>query len=270
MTRRKTMVATCGVLALVASLAAHAQSIALAFVGDEGSFGAHNKGALKWAKAQFDTTVVSTARVEREDLTRFAVVWWQDGDADPAGLLTPGGKKALQDYVRNGGTVLLSAAAEQLATPLGVESGVFRVYGPGADAQAAGLTIREDTVKHPVWEGFKRTAGERIQVTSVGYPKSSDYWSRKYIEAVTIGDCWETGSNWTDEVGAFVEWRSGKGLVFGMGWRLPHWTDDNKDRATLEKLTTNVVRYLAGESAFLAVSAVGRHATFWARLKEGR
>lgn len=246
-----------------------AQKIAIGFIGDEGTFGVFNKGALKWAKATYTTTVIATDRVEREDLTRYAVVWWQDGDTDPNGLLTGGAKKTLNDYVKKGGTLLLSSAAEMLANGLGVESGTPRIYGPGGDNNAAGVTIRANTVNHPVWEGFKRNAGERIQVTSLGYPKSSDYWSRKYKEAVTIGDCWETGSDWTDEVGAFVEWPTGKGLVFGMGWRLPHWSDDNKDRATLEKLTANVIGYLAQGSAFLAVNPYGRAATTWGRMKSG-
>lgn len=80
-----------------------------------------------------------------------------------------------------GGTLLLSSAEEQLANDLGVETGIPRMYGPGADNQTAGVTIRKDTLHHPVWEGFKRAEGERIQVTSIGYPKSFDYWSLNVI-----------------------------------------------------------------------------------------
>jgi len=249
---------------------APAQEISLAFIGDEGTFQDHNKAAVKWARDTFSAEVIAPSDLAEVDLTSYAVVWWHDGDTDPTALLTEPVKKALNDYIQKGGALLPSAAAEKLATVLEVESGFPRIYGPGADNHAAGLTIREDTLNHPVWEGFDRAAGERIQTTSLGYPKSSDYWSRTYIDAVTIGDCWETGSDWTDEVGAFVEWPQEKGIVFGMGWRLPHWTDDNVDRPTLEKLTTNVIRYLASKSAFLAVHPSGNAITTWARSKIGR
>jgi len=97
-----------------------------------------------------------------------------------------------------------------------------------------------------------------------------DYWSRKFVDAVTIGNCWETGKDWADEVGAFVEWTSKAGKVFGMGWRLPHFTDDNKDLATLGKVTTNVIEYLASGSAYLSVDPSGKAATKWGKLKTSR
>jgi hypothetical protein len=260
-----------GLLALVilcaGAIGSSAQQISIGFIGDQGTFGDHNNAAFEWASNTFNVTLISPADLANEDLTSYAVLWWQEGDADPTSLFTDDVAKALNDYVKKGGALLLSAAAEKLATPLGVESGVPRIYGPGADNQAAGLRIREDTVDHPVWKGFDPEAGVEIQLTPVGYPVSSDYWSRTFVEAVTIGDCWETGSEYGDAVGAFVEWPSGDGLVFGMGWRLPHWTEDNSDRPTLEKLTINLIDYLASESLFSAVDCTRSVVTTWASLK---
>jgi len=244
-----------------------AQQTPLGFIGDQSTFGDHNNAAFEWANDTFNVKLIAPDNLANEDLTKYAVLWWHDGDTDPTTLLTDDVARALNDYVEKGGALLLSASAEKLATALGVESGTARIYGPGADGQAAGLRIREDTVNHPVWKGFDPEAGVEIQLTSVGFPMSSDYWSRTYVEAVTIGDCWETGSDWTDEVGAFVEWHSGDGIVFGMGWRLPHWTEDNSDRPTLEKLTINLIDYLASESAFLAVDRSGSIITTWASLR---
>lgn len=255
----------CGIV--LAGNAAFAQKIVVGFIGDQGTFGAHNKGALKYAEATFDSKVIPTGNVAKEPLTNYAVLWWHDGDTDPTGLVDGAVKNALNDYLNAGGTLLLSAAAEKLANEIGVETGTPRIYGPGADAQAAGLTLIKDTVNHPVWKGFGLKEGDKIQVTSLGYPKSSDYHDTLYKEAKTVGDCWETGSDWKSRVGAFVEWKAGKGLVFGMGWRLAHFTDDNKNLADLQKLTTNVVTYLAENSAFLAVRPAGNAVATWGALK---
>jgi hypothetical protein len=249
---------------------ANAQNVTLAFIGDKGTFLDFNNTALDWAVNTYQAKLIAPQDLAKTDLTRYAVLWWQDGDTDPTALLDKSTKDALMKYIESGGSLLLSSAAEKLATPLGIESGVPRLYGPGADAQNAGVTIREDTVNHPVWNGFNRNVGEKIQVTSKGFPMTSDYWSRTYKEAINIGNCWEASTDYTDEVGAFVEWskNTGKGIVFGMGWRLPHWSDDNKDRKTLEKLTTNVINYLANKSLFFAVTPSGNISTTWGELKE--
>jgi hypothetical protein len=249
------------------SNSSYAQNFKLAFVGEEKSFGKHDEAAFKWAKEKLNTTLISVSDLSTKDLTAYAVIWWHEGDIDPTPLMTDPIKKALLNYLQKGGSLLLSAAAEKLATELGIEKGIPRIYGPAVDAQEAGLTVRKDTENHPVWDGFKLKPGDRIKTTNVGYPKSSDYWSLKFVDAKTIGDCWETGSDWQNTVGAFVEWPVNKGLAFGMGWRLPHWATDNKERPTLEKLTTNVLRYLADKSAFLAVKPEGKIATAWGRMK---
>jgi hypothetical protein len=73
-----------------------------------------------------------------------------------------------------------------------------------------------------------------------------------------------------DHNNAAFEWANetfGDGIIFGMGWRLPHWTEDNSDRPTLEKLTINLIDYLASESAFLAVDCTRSAFTTWATLK---
>ncbi|MDA1191084.1 MAG: hypothetical protein O3A46_05290, partial [Candidatus Poribacteria bacterium] len=101
----------------------------------------------------------------------------------------------------------------------------------------------------------------------VGYPASSDYYDKKFIDAVTLGDTWETGAEYQDRVGAFVEWHVGDGLMVGMGWRLVHFADDNKDLDMLKTMMTNVIEYLADNSAFLSVDAQGKVAATWGDLK---
>ncbi|MDA1192639.1 MAG: hypothetical protein O3A46_13285, partial [Candidatus Poribacteria bacterium] len=138
--------------ALVVGQAASAQ-ITLGFIGDEGKFGKHNMPAYEWAKGNYDTTVIPVADVPGADLKQYGVVWWHDGDANPALAWDEGAGDTLVSYLEAGGTVLLSAGAEQLATSMGVESGVPRWYATAADAHLAGLVVRDDTAKHPVWKG---------------------------------------------------------------------------------------------------------------------
>jgi len=248
---------------------ANAQQVILGFIGDDGTFLDFNNTALDWADKTFQTTLIAPQDLAKTDLTKYGVLWWQDGDTDPTALLDKSTSSALMEYIESGGSLLLSSAAEKLATELGIESGTARIYGPGADANAAGVAIIEDTLDHPVWEGFNRVAGEQIQTTSLGFPMTSDYWSRTFKEATTVGNCWEAATDWTDEVGAFVEWTegTGKGIVFGMGWRIPHWSDDNKDLKTLQKLTTNVINYLASKSLFSAVTPSGNISATWGDIK---
>jgi hypothetical protein len=268
--KMKKVITLCLVVLLMSvfCLATYAQQVTVAFIGDEGTFGDHNKAAYEWAQKTYKAPLIAPGDIPKTDLTKYAVLWWHDGDTDPTAQVEDC-KDALMKYIESGGTLLLSAAAEKLANELGIESGTPRIYGPGADAQKAGLTIPKDTVDHPVWEGFDREEGKQIELTTVGYPKSSDYWSLLFKDAVTIGYCWETGSDYKDAVGAFVEWTkgTGKGLVFGMGWRLPHWKSDNKDLATLEKMTINVINYLASKSVYMAVDPSGSVVTTWANLK---
>ena len=257
-------------LILTVCLATYAQQVTVAFIGDKANMADHNKAAYEWAQKTYKAPLIASGDIAKTDLTKYAVIWWHDGEADPTAQIK-NCKDALMKYIENGGTLLLSAAAEKLATDLGVESGTPRSYARGADGNKAGVTIRKDTVDHPVWEGFKRAEGEKIELTTLGFPTSSDYWSRTYKDAVNVGNCWETSTDWTDEVGAFVEWsnkNTGKGVVFGMGWRIAHWTEDNKDRPNLEKMTTNIFNYLASKSAYFAVNPLGSLVTTWGDLKK--
>ncbi|HID55205.1 TPA: DUF4960 domain-containing protein [Candidatus Poribacteria bacterium] len=253
-------------LLIIVTTLSFGEGFKVAFIGGQEAFGEHDKPAYEWAKDELNATLLDPADIPKVDLTGFVVLWWHEGDNDP-GTMDEEVKKAILDYLEKGGTLLLSAAAEKYASDLGIEKGMFRIYGPGSDNQEAGVTVREDTKDHPVWEGFDRTPGTKIKTTSVGYPKSADYWPSKFVNAKTVGDCWETGSDWGDTVGAFVEWKVGDGLVFGMGWRIPHWKEDNKERTTLEKLTMNVLNYLAENSAFLSVEPKDKSPIMWGRIK---
>jgi hypothetical protein len=52
-----------------------------------------------------------------------------------------------------------------------------------------------------------------------------------------------------------------------MNWRLPNFHKNNKDIDQIQKLTENVINWLASESEFAEVSAGGKLPIVWGRLK---
>ena len=105
-----------GLLALVilcaGAIGSSAQQISIGFIGDQGTFGDHNNAAFEWASSTFNVKLIAPDNLANEDLTKYAVLWWQEGDADPTSLFTDDVGKALNDYVEKGGALLLSSAAE--------------------------------------------------------------------------------------------------------------------------------------------------------------
>ena len=241
-----------------------------AFIGDEAAFGTHNEVAHEWAKEELGATLIEPGDIPKRDLTKFAVLWWHEGDNAP-GELEAAAMDALLDYLRKGGTLLLSAGAEKYAFDLGIETGQFRLTGPLDDNSFAGVAVREDTKDLSIWAGFDRTPGTEIQ-TSPGLPRTADYHKLQLVDGKTMGNCWRITNagqkvNYGEQIGGFVEWEVGNGKVFAMGWRISYWKEGNDDIANLEKLTTNVINYLAEASAFFAISPEDRLPIVWGSIK---
>ena len=100
-------------------------------------------------------------------------------------------------------------------------------------------------------------AGDRIQVNSTGYPKSGDYFSYLWKNFITVANSWGPPANdWADQIAAFGYWEAIAGKVFNMNWRLPNFHENNQDIEMLERLTTNLIEWLASESAFVATPII--------------
>jgi len=52
-----------------------------------------------------------------------------------------------------------------------------------------------------------------------------------------------------------------------MNWRLPNFHQNNKNIDMLEKLTANLIEWLASESAFASVSSQGKLPVVWGKIK---
>lgn len=192
-------------------------------------------------------------------------MWWHEGDTDP-GKLSDAEIDAFMDYTESGGAVLLTGWAIRSATPCGLEKAEARTFGPVAeDAINVGITVLKETIELGLVEGVKNIDGkvpqvdDSIQVNSTSYPKSGDYYDKIWTNFVTLANAWGTPANdWGDRIAAFDYWKAGEGKVFNMNWRLPNYHKNNKDIAQLEKLTENVINWLASESEFAAVSPGGK------------
>ena len=253
------------------SIGAAAVEVGFIYLGDEGPFTAP---ALEFAEKTFKTELLAKADLKSNTFKEFGVIWWHEGDTDP-GELSPAEIDAFMDYAESGGAVLLTGWAIRHATNFGLEKAVARQFGPVAeDGINVGITVLEETIALGLTEGLENIDGktpqvdDRIQVNSTGYPKSGDYYDKIWTEFITLANAWGPPANdWADRIAAFGYWEAGDGKVFNMNWRLPNYHKNNEDIEQLEKLTENVINWLASESEFADVAAVGKLPIVWGQLK---
>ena len=248
-----------------------AVEVGFIYLGEKGNF---TEPALEFAERTFKTKQLAKADLKSNTFKQFGVIWWHEGDTDP-GELSGAEIAAFMDYAESGGAVLLTGWAIRHATNFGLEKAVARQFGPVAeDGIAVGITVLEETVERGLVEGLENIDGkapqvdDRIQVNSTGYPKSGDYYDKIWKEFITLANAWGPPANdWGDRIAAFGYWEAGAGKVFNMNWRLPNYHKNNEDIEQLEKLTENVINWLASESEYAAVSAGGKLPIVWGRLK---
>ncbi|MCG9132567.1 hypothetical protein J5I95_12885 [Candidatus Poribacteria bacterium] len=247
-----------------------AVEVGFVYLGDRGDF---TEPALKFAEKTFKTTQLAKADLKSDTFKRFGVVWWHDGDADPGGL-SNAEIDAFIDYAESGGAVLLTGAAIRYATPLGLEDAEPRKFGPvPADGSKVGIIVLKETLELGLVEGLENVDGKTpkvedwIQVNSSGFPVSGDYFDKIWKNFTTLAHAWEGGTNYTDRIAAFGYWEVGDGKVFNMNWRLPNFHKNNESIDHIEKLTENVINWLASESEFADVSASDKLPVVWGHLK---
>ncbi len=252
------------------SISNAAVNVGFVYLGDKGDF---TEPALKFAEKTFKTTQLAKADLNSGTFKQFGVVWWHDGDADPGGL-SDAEINAFMDYAESGGAVLLTGAAIRYATPLGLENAEPRKFGPVEnDGSNVGIIVLKETLELGLVEGLKNVDGKTpavedwIQVNSSGYPVSGDYFDKIWKNFTTLAHAWERGTNYTDRIAAFGYWEAGDGKVFNMNWRLPNYHKNNEDIDQIEKLTENVINWLASESEFADVSASDKLPIVWGHLK---
>jgi formylglycine-generating enzyme required for sulfatase activity len=177
-------------------------------------------------------------------LSQFGVLWYHQGDsAERTALHDAPAIEALEAYVADGGGLFLSGAALAMVHDFGIESIRPRIADGGQDGFQASIVPVETA--HPIFGGLAFegifTGGTVLKVTERGYPAYSDFFG----SGGPKGGMLLARANYADE-NPLVEYELGKGRIIVMGWRLPHYADrNNAHRDTLEKLTGNVLFYLA-------------------------
>ena len=186
------------------------------------------------------------------ELSRFDVLWFHQGDSTaPTHLHGPASVAALKQYVAGGRGLFLSGAALSMTHTLGVEPARPRLGSAGSDAYRASLV--PVVAEHPVFAGLRSegifTGSTIVHVTDRGFPAFSDYIGT----GGPHGGMLLARANASSE-NPLVEYERGKGRIIAMGWRLPHYAAlDNEYRDTLERLSGNILNYLAIEKQWQKV-----------------
>ncbi|HUT34958.1 MAG TPA: SUMF1/EgtB/PvdO family nonheme iron enzyme [Planctomycetota bacterium] len=176
-------------------------------------------------------------------LDRFAVLWYHQGDSieQQPPVYDQKTLDALRKFVEDGGGLYLSGAALAMVHWLRVEPINPRLGGPGNDNSPAGLVAVE--TRHPVFRGLPDGV---VPISDKGYPAFSDFHasggpSKGMLLARTPG-----GSE-----NPLAEYELGKGRIIVVGWRLPHYAyARNPHRGNLERLTANILAYLAAPKSW--------------------
>ena len=267
---RKIVIYLTFILCFGISIGNAAVEVGFVYLGDKGDFTAP---ALEFAENTFKTKQLAKADLKSATFKQFGVVWWHEGDTDP-GALSNAEIDAFLDYAESGGAVLLTGWAIRYATPMGLEDAEARQFGPKEDdGSNVGIIVLEETLELGLVDGLENVDGKTpqvddwVQVNSTGFPKSGDYFDRIWKNFTTLAHAWEGGTNYADRIAAFGYWEAGDGKVFNMNWRLPNFHKNNESIDQIEKLTENVINWLASESEFADVTAGDKLPIVWGELK---
>ncbi len=259
-TRRFAMIAVgmvlFSLLTPMPSSVASAADPAIAFLAPESSvdnFGAETKAAWQLAERLTSATLLLPAedgalineQGQTVALDQFDVVWHHQGDtaAQNGSLYRPKTIGALREYVDDGGGLFLSGVALAMVHTFGIEPVRPRTGNGGSDGyQAKLVAVRKE---HPVFAGLAFEGifegATVIPLTNGGYQAYADFHgSGGPTRGMLLARANASSEN------PLAEYKVGKGRVIVLGWRAPNYAlANNAHRDNLERLTGNILKYLA-------------------------
>lgn len=262
-----------------AGVPAYSADVTVGLLAGSNKLGEVEEAAYTWAEEHFKTTTLlvdKSGKFKNAGGTvlqpeEFAVLWlfYTETDTLPEPILADATVKAIHGYVEAGGGLFLSALGLRYVVELGVEDGGDpRVFMPlGKDPPEIGVVPTADGKKHPVFEGFD-TSGPIFLTSMAQAGFTSDFHNFGGAPAGTILATKTRGGGAGVGERPFVEYEVGDGLIITLGHHNGVYTDTKSEEGdNLQRLTENVLNYLAENSAFLAVDPNGKLATTWGNLK---
>ena len=257
----------------------YSADVTVGLLAGSNKLGEVEEAAYAWADDNFKTTTLlvdKSGKFKNAGGTElqpeeFAVLWlfYTETNTLPDSLLADPTKKAILDYVEAGGGVFLSALALRYVVELGVEDGGDpRVFTPlGKEPPEIGVIPTAEGKNHPVFEGFDTS--KPVYLTSMAQAGfTSDFHNFGGAPAGTILGTKTRGGGPGAGERPFVEYEVSDGRIITLGHHNGVYTDTKSEESdNLRKLSTNVLNYLAENSAFFAVEPNGKLATTWGDLK---
>jgi hypothetical protein len=209
----------------------------------------HHDAALRFAELRGDVLRLSPAkdggwhdpRGALHALEECDVVWFHEGDEPGEALFDESARQDLRAYLEGGGALLLSGAAGRVLNDLAVEPTPLRVLGVSSLAVVSGIRVVDKQRGHPAFAGLDTK--RPILLTSRGCNALADF----YGTAGPHGQLLANGGGLGEK--PLVEYRVGEGRAILVGWRLADFTTEtDSQRANLDRLFTNLLRYLSAEN----------------------
>jgi hypothetical protein len=255
----------------------------LAFLEAEDKVPVEDESEYKWAKENYDATLIHPAGAGKfEDdtgnpvrLEDFQIVWWHRANADtiPPIFLEQATMDAFLSFVEEGGSLFLSQVAFHYVFDLGLESLEPRLPGSNVDRAVSGIIAAPGQEEHPVFAGFKdmgEDPAEGFNIDCYGHDSMADFYPNgPPKEGTVIGMAYQEPhpQGWFGQVCPLTEYHVGDGTILISGWRFTVFRsgdEDCKHHDKMVKLHENIMSYL-GELA--AVDSRGKLPVTWGRIK---